>query len=100
MGSKAVTRQLVKEYFHVESDRIPVTRETSEWTSENKCGFLLGLIDYGLDSHVSKLRTLLEKHQFKQQECVFIKLVYMFYIFPFILHNGTESLEPSCYTPE
>jgi hypothetical protein len=39
---------IVKEFYSIGFDQIPKTRERSQWKTENKCGFLLGIIEYGL----------------------------------------------------
>ena len=64
---QAVAKKLLKEYYKISSDRIPETREMSQWKQENKCVFLLGILDFGLESHITKLCTLLETQEFKDQ---------------------------------
>lgn len=95
-SKKAIAKQLVKEYYK-SNDSIPTTRGKFKWKPENKCGFLLGIIEFGLESHVSKLLTLLERGQFKVQEKAIVDEMYQFYIYPFKQHNGAGN---SCHTPE
>jgi hypothetical protein len=91
------TKSLLKDFYKIEKENVPTTREKSKWKSENKFGFMLGIIEFGLDSHREKLHNLLRKQQFKDEELSFINEMYQFYIFPFKQHSGSES---SCHTPE
>ena len=93
-------KRLVQEFYEIEYKNIPHTREKSKWKADNKCGFLLGIIEYGLESHREKLLKLLGNNQFKEQEKDFINEMYQFYIFPFKQHNGTGKSESSCHTPQ
>ena len=94
------TKKLVQKFYNTETENIPETREKSQWRPENKCGFLLGILEYGLKEHKDKLNALLKNEQFKEQETDFINEMYQFYIFPFKQHNGTGYSEPICHTPQ
>ena len=94
------TKRLVKEFYNIQHENIPKTRERSKWIVENKCGFLLGILEFGFVVHKEKLNELLQNGQFKDQEMDFINEMYQFYIFPFKQHNGTGKSEPSCHTPQ
>ena len=94
------TKRLVKEFYNIQHVNIPKTRERSKWIAENKCGFLLGILEFGFVVHKEKLNELLQNGQFKDQEMDFINEMYQFYIFPFKQHNGTGKSEPSCHTPQ
>ena len=94
------TKRLVKEFYNIKNKDIPKTRERSKWKSDNKCGFLLGVIEFGLESHREKLFHVLSRDQFKEQEMNIINEMYQFYIYPFKQHNGTGKSESSCHTPE
>jgi hypothetical protein len=91
------TKRLLKDFYKIEKENLPKPREKSKWKSENKFGFLLGIIEFGLDSHTEKLHKLLRKQKFKEEELSFINDMYLFYIFPFKQANGSES---SCHTRE
>jgi hypothetical protein len=94
------TKRLIKEFYRIECEDIPHTREQSKWKSENKCGFLLGIIEFGLVSHREKLLELVSNQQFKDQEMNIINEMYQFYIYPCKQHTGTGKSESSCHTPE
>ena len=94
------TKSLVRDFYNIQHENIPNTREKSKWTAENKCGFLLGIIEFGFLVHRDKLNELLQNGQFKKQEKDFINEMYQFYVFPFKQHNGTGKSEPSCHTPQ
>ena len=94
------TKRLVKEFYNIQHENIPETRERSKWIAENKCGFLLGILEFGFVVHKEKLNELLQNGKFKEQEMDFINEMYQFYIFPFKQHNGTGKSESSCHTPQ
>ena len=90
-------QEVAKRILQYNHHNIPETREMSQWKPENKCGFLLGSIEFGLESHVTTLLTLLENQEFKDQEMVFIYKMYLFYISPFKGHRDPHG---SCHTPQ
>jgi 5-methylcytosine-specific restriction endonuclease McrA len=85
------TEVLVKEFYNVYSQDFPTQRERSKWKAENKCGFLLGIIQHGVDSHALRLYHLLQTNEFKVQEDIFIDEMYQYYIYPFKQYNGSTS---------
>jgi hypothetical protein len=56
---------------------------------------LLGLIAYGMDTHITQLYSLLNNNQFKDQELSFIDSMFDWYIRPF--HKSLN--ENSCHIP-
>jgi hypothetical protein len=49
------TKQLLQEYYNITTDDIPTKRMKSQWEHDNKCGFLKGVLAYGLDTHRTQL---------------------------------------------
>ena len=99
--------QLLKSYFQDFRYDIPESKIKSEWTSRNKCGFLLGIAEYGERDHVDRLSTIL-----KTKECsnegeedkmnrsnlleAFINDMFEYYIESF---HKSYSLATPCHTP-
>ena len=94
MNNAAGTKQLLQQYYGL-SEIHPDQREKSKWMPENNFGFLLGIIAFGIDTHITQLHSLLENNNFKDQEQAFIDSMFNWYIRPF--HKSyNDSL---CHTP-
>ncbi|KAJ2987527.1 hypothetical protein HDV02_006080, partial [Globomyces sp. JEL0801] len=85
------TRLLLRQYYNINSDCIPQQREKLKWKPENNCGFLLGIIEFGINTHRTLLHSLLVSGQFKDQEKSFIESMFDFYIRPFHKSYNTDS---------
>ena len=93
--TKITIKQLLKEYYKIDSESLPKRREKPEWNNENKLGFLLGIIEYGQVSHLVQLYELLSSLQFEPQENQFIDRMFGYYIAPF----QTNDHVGRCQTP-
>ena len=91
------TKLLLQQYYSIDSECIPQQREKSEWKPENNFGFLLGIIAYGMDTHITKLHSLLHNNKFKDREQSFIESMFDYYIRPF--HKSYNADSESCYAP-
>ena len=89
------TKLLLRQYYNINSDYIPQQREKSKWKPENNCGFLLGIVAFGINTHRTQLHSLLVSSQFEEQEQPFIDSMFDWYIRPF--HKSFY--ENSCNTP-
>ena len=89
------TELLLRKYYNNDSDCIPQLREKSNWIPENNFGFLLGIITFGMNTHITQLHSLLVSSQFEEQEQSFIDSMFDLYIRPF--HKNFN--ENSCHTP-
>jgi hypothetical protein len=90
-------RKLADYYNIRDFNAIPLTREKSKWTDENKFGFFRGIIDHSsVDAHITELNRLLTEDLLRSQDQfskptennTFIDDMYTFYILPFKQHNG------------
>ena len=88
---------MVRKYYNINSDYIPQQREKSNWIPENNFGFLLGIIAFGMNTHITQLYSLLHNNQFKDKEQSFIDSMFDWYIRPFHKSYNTDS--ESCQTP-
>jgi hypothetical protein len=86
---------LLRKYYNIDSDYIPQQREKSNWIPENNFGFLLGIIAFGMNTHITQLHSLLVSSQFEEQEQTFIDSMFDWYIRPF--HKSFN--ENRCNTP-
>ena len=94
----AETKQLLQQYYNLDSEKLPQQREKSNWEPENSFGFLRGIIAHGLDNaHLTRLHSLLQTNQFQDQEQSFIDCMFDYYIRPF--HKGYTTDSESCHTP-
>ncbi|KAH6569821.1 hypothetical protein BASA50_002177 [Batrachochytrium salamandrivorans] len=91
------TNLLLQQYYKLTLEHIPRQRDKAKWRPENNFGFLLGMIAYGMDTHITQLHSLLLAKQFKDQEQFFIDSMFDFYIRPFHKSYNTDS--ESCHTP-
>ena len=89
------TELLLRKYYNIDSDYITQQREKSNWIPENNLGFLLGIIAFGMNTHITQLHSLLVSSQFEEQEQSFIDSMFDWYIRPF--HKSFN--ENSCNTP-
>ena len=90
------TKQLLQQYYKINTDDIPQQREKSKWKPENNFGFLLGIIAYGTDNHRTELHRLLLNNQFKDQGQSFIDSKFDCYIRPF--HKSHNNDSESCHS--
>ena len=107
---KTETKKLLDEFYQINTNELPSKRIKSEWESENKRGFFLGIIEFGQQDHIIQLHNLLISDQFqKQQEFstlvqlanpnydkTYLDTMFAFYIEPF--HNSFNDTW-SCHTP-
>ena len=93
----AETKQLLQQYYNLTSESFPQQRDKSKWKPENNFGFLLGILAFGMDTHITQLHSLLQNNQFKDQEQSFIDSMFDCYIRPFHKSYNTDS--ESCHTP-
>jgi hypothetical protein len=77
------TLQLLAQYYKISTSDIPTQRIKSEWKTENKYGFLVGVAKHSLDFHQIELNGLLITNQFESKECSFIESMFDYYIRPF-----------------
>jgi hypothetical protein len=77
------TKQLLQQYYNLNSENLPLQREQKKWEPENSFGFLLGIIAHGLDVHITQLHNFLITKQFKDQEQSFIDSMFDYYVRPF-----------------
>jgi hypothetical protein len=91
------TKQLLQQYYNLTSENFPHQREKSKWKPENNFGFLLGILAFGINTHITQLHSLLQNNQFKDQEQSFIDSMFDCYIRPFHKSYNTDS--ESCHTP-
>jgi hypothetical protein len=91
------TKLFLQQYYNINSENIPQQREKSKWKPENNFGFLLGIIVFGINTHITQLHSLLVSTQFKDQENYFIDSMFDYYIRPFHKSYNTDS--ESCHTP-
>ncbi|KAJ3305215.1 hypothetical protein HDV03_001813, partial [Kappamyces sp. JEL0829] len=71
--------QKLRQLYHIEDcNHLPDQRVRSEWTNENKCGFLLGVVEHGLAAHVHDLELLLSDDAVDLEP--FIDSMYDYYI--------------------
>ncbi len=99
----AETVRLLKEFYPSCAEGIPQQRQKAHWQAENKLGFFMGLINYGIDTHVEDLLQILQTGGFQEQqlfskpidEPTFIDRMFDWYIMPF--HKSYN--ENSCHTP-
>jgi len=79
--------RLLKEFYPDCAEGIPPQRQKSQWLAENKLGFFMGLINYGIDTHINELLQLLQTGRFQEQqlfkEQTFIDRMFEWYILPF-----------------
>jgi hypothetical protein len=94
---RAATKQLLQQHYNLSSENLPEQREKSKWTAENKFGFLMGVVEHGLHTHITQLHSLLQNNQFKDQEESFIDSLFDFYIRPF--HKSYIAGSEFCQTP-
>ena len=83
--TKTATKQLLKEYYKIETESLPEYKDKLHWNDENKLGFLLGIIHYGQDSHLLELHDLLLTEQFENND--FIDRMFNYYI---VLFQSTK----------
>jgi hypothetical protein len=93
---KAAAKQLLSEYYQLKAAELPQRREKSQWTTENRFGFFLGIIQYAEDFLVTELYNLLLQKDFERNEMAVMDKMYDFHIRVFKQHNGPGS---SCHTP-
>ena len=91
------TKQLLQQYYNLNLEALPQQRPKAEWKPENNFGFLLGIIAFGLLTHITQLYSLLHNNQLKDQEQTFIDSMFDCYIRPFHKSYNTDS--ESCQTP-
>ena len=89
-----MTKLLLQQYYTINCENIPQQFEKSIWKPENKFGFLLGMIAFGMDTHKTQLNSLLVSGQFEDQENDFIDSMFDYYIRPFHKSYNTD-----CHTP-
>ncbi|KAJ3373495.1 hypothetical protein HDU91_006896 [Kappamyces sp. JEL0680] len=90
MQKEAIRRQLLQMYRI--QDTVPHQRVTSRWQSDNKCGFLLGVVEHGLDIHAAELEQVLAARDHSRLD-MFVAKCYNHYIWPVLQRNW------SCFTP-
>ena len=77
---------------------VPDIRIDSQWTDENKHGFLSGIAEYGLPVHKQRLTEILQSNLPLPDRIAeiegFIEMCFDFYITTFKQHGGN-----SCHTP-
>jgi hypothetical protein len=93
--SKADTKQLLQRYYNLTTEELPEQRIKSEWKSENKLGFLQGVVELGQDNHRIRLQEDLASNKFEEE--TFIESMFQHYIQPF--HKSFSS-EAECRTPD
>ena len=91
------TKQLLQQYYNLDSKNLPQQMAKADWKPENNFGFLLGLLDFGINTHITQLHSLLHNNQFKDQEHAFINSMFDCYIRPFHKSYNTDS--ECCHTP-
>ena len=101
-----VVVELLKSYYQDFTYDTPQSKVKSEWTSRNKCGFLLGIALYGQAEHVTQLQTILTRnenisetieHEAERSNLLeaFANDMFEYYIEPF--HKSYSSATP-CHT--
>ena len=109
-ATKTAATQLLDNYYQIHTSDLPTQRTKSQWQTENKRGFFLGIIQEGEDSHIIRLHHLLATNQFTQQQefsttsqladphhpRTFIDDMFARYILPFHKDYSDSS---SCHTP-
>jgi hypothetical protein len=93
---------LLKEFYPNCAEGIPQQRQKAQWQPENKLGFFMGIVQFGIDAHVEELLQLLQTNGFQEQqlfsmplEPTFIDRMFDWYIMPF---NKSYNCN-SCHTP-
>jgi hypothetical protein len=94
---RAATKQNLQHHYNLSSENLPEQREKSKWRAENKFGFLMGIVEYGLHTHTIQLYDLLQENQFEDQEESFIDSLFDCYIRPF--HKSYIAGSEFCQTP-
>jgi hypothetical protein len=94
---RAAAKHLLEKHYNLNSEHFPEQREKSKWISENKFGFLMGIVEHGLHTHITQLYSLLQNNQFEYQEESFIDSLFDCYIRPF--HKSYIPGSEFCKTP-
>ena len=91
------TKELLRNAFDIYTDKLPLQACKSEWKKENVFGFLMGVVEYGDETHVNELNAMLQsipqaeaqKRSFlKEKQERYIDRFYDYYISPFLKYNG------------
>jgi hypothetical protein len=91
------TKDMLQRHYNLPTNQLPEPRQKNDWKPENNFGFLLGLLEFGLDNHRTQLHNLLAENRFAEKEKEFIDSMFDFYIRPFHMSYIKDS--ERCYTP-
>ena len=94
------TKDLLMNAYDIYTDKIPLQACKSQWKKENVFGFLMGVAEYGDETHVNELNGMLQsipqaesakEAYLKDMQGKCIDRFYDYYIRPFKKHNGSNS---------
>jgi hypothetical protein len=94
--------RLLRSFYKVSTNNLPGQRQRSQWTLENKCGFLLGIVQYGMERDARRLHKYLVDNSRVNNAIAFTDIVqktfidemFDFYIRPFKQHSGSGTSTP------
>jgi hypothetical protein len=81
---------LILNFYGLTEDITPTKRKFREWEHENKCGFLLGIMEYGINEHKNEIINGIQKRDAQLLDDLIDKY-YDFYIYPFRQHGRSKS---------
>ena len=94
------TKDLLRNAYDIYTDELPLQACKSQWKKENVFGFLMGVAEYGVETHVNELNGMLQsipdaesakEAYLKDMQGKCIDRYYDYYIRPFKKHNGSNS---------
>lgn len=92
-------KYLILNFYGLKEEITPTKRQFREWEEENKCGFLLGVMEYGINEHKNEIINGVQKRDAQLLDDLIDKY-YDYYIHPFRQHGRSKSnTSSSAVTP-
>jgi ribosomal protein L37AE/L43A len=91
--------ELLRQLYGVGPDDIPVKRIKSQWRDDNKCGFLLGILQHGREEDRANILAKLLTAEPLQELDTLVDRFYNTYIVVFKQHTGSRCSTPTAISP-